>query len=151
MNEYTVNNKLNSPAIRVGVDTGGTFTDFVWLDDLGQLRIDKRLSTPSDPAEAVLAGIERVDMAADGSIVHGSTVATNALLERRGARTVLITTKGFADVLFIGRQNRRDLYALVPQNVKPLVPKKWRLEVSERVTSSGEILIALDCTARHSW
>jgi N-methylhydantoinase A len=133
-----------SPAIRVGVDTGGTFTDFVWLAEDGRISIGKRLSTPADPAEAVLAGIDTHEVAAKALIVHGSTVATNALLERRGARTALITTKGFADVLFIGRQNRADLYALVPQNPEPLVPRSWRFEVKERVTSDGEILLPLD-------
>lgn len=144
MDSVSNDNHSTSPALRVGVDTGGTFTDFVWLDENGQIGINKRLSTPADPAEAVLTGISTLEAATTASIVHGSTVATNALLERRGARTALITTKGFADVLFIGRQNRADLYALVPQNPKPLVPRTWRFEVTERVTSNGEILESLD-------
>lgn len=111
------------------------------------MRISKKLSTPADPSEAVLVGIDSLDAPESSSVVHGSTVATNALLERRGARTALITTAGFADVLFIGRQNRTELYALVPQNPKPLVPRSWRYEVMERVTAEGEILHPLDETS----
>ena len=98
----------------IGIDTGGTFTDFIWLDAAGQLRLHKEPSTPADPSQAVLAGLAAAD-APTADVVHGSTVATNALLQRRGARTALIATAGFADVLAIGRQNRPDLYALVPQ------------------------------------
>jgi N-methylhydantoinase A len=127
----------------IGVDTGGTFTDFVWLDG-NRLRIHKQLSTPADPSQAVLAGLENFKLAADAALVHGSTVATNALLERRGARTALVTTAGFADVLAIGRQNRPDLYALVPQKPPPLVPRAWRLEVKERVSAEGEVLVSLE-------
>lgn len=138
---------LNNADGRLGVDTGGTFTDFVWLDEAGQPQIHKHLSTPQDPAKAVLRGIELLDkdstITAKTAVIHGSTVATNALLERRGARTALITTAGFADVLAIGRQNRPDLYALVPQKPEPLIPTKWRFEVEERVTASGDILVPL--------
>jgi N-methylhydantoinase A len=130
--------------MKSGVDTGGTFTDFVWLAADGRLQIHKQLSTPADPAEAILAGLAGLGVPATAAVVHGSTVATNALLERRGARTALITTAGFADVLAIGRQNRPDLYALVPQKAEPLVPRRWRFEVAERVTAQGEILMPLD-------
>ncbi|MFQ5398924.1 MAG: hydantoinase/oxoprolinase family protein [Anaerolineae bacterium] len=135
---------MTAPARRLGVDTGGTFTDFVWLDGNGRLRIHKQLSTPADPSEAILAGVALLNVPESAAVVHGSTVATNALLERRGARTALITTKGFADVLAIGRQNRPDLYALVPQKPESLVPRRWRFEVTERVTAQGEILIPLE-------
>ena len=128
---------------RIGIDTGGTFTDFVWLDG-GDLRLAKRLSTPNDPARAVLEGVADQQISEATSVVHGSTVATNALLERRGARTALITTSGFADVLAIGRQNRPDLYALVPRRPVPLVPRPWRFEVRERVSARGEILLPLE-------
>lgn len=132
--------------MRTGIDTGGTFTDFVWWD--GQsLRIHKELSTPDDPSRAVLAGIVQLDVPASAGIIHGSTVATNALLERRGARTALITTAGFADVLAIGRQNRPDLYALTPQKPEPLVPRRWRFTVAERVSAAGDILQPLDLEA----
>jgi N-methylhydantoinase A len=129
---------------RIGVDTGGTFTDFVWLEGDGRWRIHKQLSTPADPSQAILGGLAVMAAPAEAAVVHGSTVATNALLERRGARTALITTKGFGDVLAIGRQNRPALYALVPQKPEPLVPKIWRFEVEERVTAEGEILRPLD-------
>ncbi|MCB9009975.1 MAG: hydantoinase/oxoprolinase family protein [Ardenticatenaceae bacterium] len=129
---------------RLGVDTGGTFTDFVWLGANGRYQIHKQLSTPHDPSEAILSGIETMAVPETAVVVHGSTVATNALLERKGARTALITTKGFADVLAIGRQNRPDIYALVPQKPPTLVPAKWRLEVDERITASGEQLRPLN-------
>ncbi len=130
--------------MRLGVDTGGTFTDFVWLDGDGRIQIHKQLSTPDDPARAILAGVREMAVPDTAAIVHGSTVATNALLERRGARTALITTAGFGDVLAIGRQNRPDIYALVPQKPPPLVPRQWRFEVQERVTAAGDVLIPLD-------
>lgn len=129
---------------RLGIDTGGTFTDFVWLDEAGQFQIHKQLSTPHDPSESILTGIELLRVGDEAAVIHGSTVATNALLERRGARTALITTAGFADILAIGRQNRPDLYALVPQKPEPLVPTEWRFEVRERVTAEGENLTPLE-------
>ena len=131
---------------RLGVDTGGTFTDFVWLDEDGRYQIHKQLSTPQDPSEAILMGMATMAVPETAVVVHGSTVATNALLERKGARTALITTKGFADVLAIGRQNRPDIYALVPQKPPPLVPAAWRFEVEERVTATGEIVWPLNLT-----
>ena len=130
--------------MRIGIDTGGTFTDFVQIDAAGQLQIYKQLSTPADPSRAILAGIAALNYPDSAPIVHGSTVATNALLERRGARTALITTAGFEDVLAIGRQNRPDIYALVPQKPAPLVPDGWRFGLVERVTAAGEILTALN-------
>ena len=129
---------------KIGIDTGGTFTDFVWLAENGRFHIHKQLSTPQDPAVAILSGIHLHHIPATTEVIHGTTVATNALLERRGARTALITTQGFADLLAIGRQNRPDLYALVPQKPTPLIPKQWRFEVVERVTAQGEILHPLD-------
>lgn len=128
----------------LGVDTGGTFTDFVWIGGDGRLYIHKQLSTPADPSQAVLAGVEFLAIPSSAAVVHGSTVATNALLERRGARTALITTAGFGDVLEIGRQNRPDIYALVPQKPSPLVPRHWRFEAHERITAQGEVLISLE-------
>jgi N-methylhydantoinase A len=128
---------------KLGVDTGGTFTDFVWVDPAGQLHLHKQRSTPHNPAEAILAGITHHQLPPTMAVIHGSTVATNAILERRGAKTALITTRGFKDVLAIGRQNRPDLYALVPARPEPFVPSQWRLEVTERVTAAGEVLIPL--------
>ena len=97
---------------RIGIDTGGTFTDLLLLED-GVLQAVKVASTPEDPSAAVMEGLVRLGQA--GEIIHGSTVGTNALLERRGARTALVTTKGFADVLEIGRQARPHLYQLEPR------------------------------------
>jgi N-methylhydantoinase A len=129
----------------LGVDIGGTFTDFVLVDQNGRTRVHKRLSTPDDPSRALLDGVSELDLpvgdAAD--LVHGSTIATNALLERKGARTALVTTRGFADVLQIGRQTRPDLYELHPRKPKPLVPSEWRFEVTERVAADGTVLIPL--------
>ncbi|MCC6187934.1 MAG: hydantoinase/oxoprolinase family protein [Anaerolineales bacterium] len=135
--------------MRLGVDIGGTFTDFVLIDEAGRVRLHKRPTTPADPAAAVLAGVDALGFPSDpaAQVIHGSTIATNALLERRGARTALITTAGFADVLEIGRQNRPDLYALVPQRPPPLVPRQWRFELPERVSAQGEVLLPLDPAA----
>ncbi|GIK58525.1 MAG: hydantoinase/oxoprolinase family protein [Chloroflexi bacterium] len=130
--------------VRLGVDTGGTFTDFVWVGADGRVQIHKQLSTPHDPSAAILQGIDVLHVPEGTAVVHGSTVATNALLERRGARTALITTKGFADVLEIGRQNRPDIYALVPQKPPPLVPRYWRFELDERITAQGDVLRPLN-------
>ena len=129
---------------RLGVDTGGTFTDFLWLDEDGRLQAYKQLSSPDDPAQAILSGIQLLGVPQDASVVHGSTVATNALLERRGAQTALITTAGFADILAIGRQNRPGLYDLVPRKPEPLIPREWRFEVDERVTAQGVVRTPLD-------
>lgn len=128
----------------LGVDIGGTFTDFVLMDDTGRVRLHKRLTSPADPARSFMEGVRELHLPVEALVVHGSTIATNALLERRGARTALITTEGFADVLEIGRQNRPDLYALVPRRPPPLVPREWRFELRERVTAQGEILIPLN-------
>ncbi len=131
-----------TPAL-LGVDIGGTFTDFVLIRD-GALEIHKRPSTPDDPARALLQGIDHLQAPLQAEVIHGSTIATNALLERRGARTALITTAGFADVLEIGRQDRPELYALAPIKVPPLVPADLRFEVHERVSAAGSILLPLD-------
>jgi len=128
----------------IGIDTGGTFTDFIWVDEAGRLRLHKEPSSPDDPARAVLDGLAASGAPDGAGVVHGSTVATNALLQRRGAPTALIATAGFADVLEIGRQDRPDLYALVPHKPPPLVPREWRFEVRERIGADGEIVTPLD-------
>ena len=129
----------------IGVDVGGTFTDFVAADTSGELRSWKVLSTPQDPAIAVFEGLKEF-LATGGAhvITHGSTVATNALLERKGARTALITTRGFEDVIEIGRQTRPSLYDLNVQKPAPLVPSELRFGVRERIGAEGEIVEALD-------
>ena len=121
--------------MRAGVDTGGTFTDFVFWDGR-TCRTHKTRSTPDDPARAILAGLE----APAAEIVHGSTVATNALLERRGARTALVTTAGFEDLLEIGRQNRARLYDWFDPGRIPLVPAELRFGLEERVAYDGAVL-----------
>ena len=137
------------PNLRIGIDIGGTFTDFVIYDpDSGQINTFKLLSTPGDPAEAVLEGLRRIvspNHEQSGlSIVHGSTVATNALLERKGASTALVATRGFRDVLEIRRQNRPSLYDFSIDPPVPLVSEHLRFEVDERVDQSGQVLVALD-------
>lgn len=132
--------------IRLGVDIGGTFTDFVFSDPEGRnIRSFKLLSTPEEPAQAVLDGLDFINRQygielGELTIIHGSTVATNALLERKGARTALITTQGFRDVLQIGRQNRPSLYDFSVDPPAPLVPEHLRLEISERIDHRGNIL-----------
>jgi N-methylhydantoinase A len=125
------------------VDVGGTFTDLVYFDG-GEVRIFKLLSTRADPSVALLDGLDALAVAPDAVVCHGTTVATNALLEHRGARTALITTRGFRDVLAIGRQTRPSLYRLsFPPRWLP-VPDELRFEVDERVSSAGEVLAPLD-------
>src|SRR5689334_13448510 len=132
----------------MGVDTGGTFTDFVFEQD-GHIQLFKLPSTPSDPSLAILQGLEkicseiRVQLSA-AAVVHGTTVGTNALLQRRGAKTALITTKGFEDVLVIGRQARPELYNLDAVKPHPLVTDDLRFGVTERVVASGEVLQPFD-------
>ncbi len=121
--------------MRIGVDSGGTFTDFViWHD--GKLSSFKLRSRPSAPDEVIAEGVSTLDSA---DLVHGSTVATNALLERKGARTAFIATQGFADLLEIGRQNRDRLYDLTPGPRNLLIPRDLCFEVAERVLAGGII------------
>jgi N-methylhydantoinase A len=125
---------------RAGVDVGGTFTDVVALRD-GELQLGKVPSTPRDQSEGVIAGISaaHVDLAGLDAFAHGMTVATNALLERRGARLALVTTHGFRDVIEIGRQARADLYDLTRHRPPPLVPRELRFTVKERMGPDGVI------------
>ena len=128
-------------SLSIGIDIGGTFTDFVVYDhDAGAVNTFKVLSTPADPAQAVLEGLRRLSPAAGQTVVHGSTVATNALLERKGACTAFITTRGFRDVLQIGRQTRRNLYDWFSGGVPALVPQDRCLEVQERLDHRGRVL-----------
>jgi N-methylhydantoinase A/oxoprolinase/acetone carboxylase beta subunit len=130
--------------IRIGVDTGGTFTDLVLLTDHG-LTVHKVRSTPDDPARAILAGIaELTGGVAGADVVHGSTVATNALLERKGARVALVTTAGFEDVLRIGRQTRRALYDFLVADRRPLVDADLVFGIPERMTAQGDVLEPID-------
>ncbi|PZW51153.1 N-methylhydantoinase A [Humitalea rosea] len=136
---------------RIGVDVGGTFTDFVLHDSARALvATGKRLTTPDDPSEAIIAGVKRLleetGLAAGDlhSIVHGTTLVTNTIIERTGAKVGLLTTQGFRDVIEIGRETRYDLYDLFIEAPPTLVPRHRRLEVPERIDVSGEILLPLD-------
>ncbi|HZA25594.1 MAG TPA: hydantoinase/oxoprolinase family protein, partial [Dehalococcoidia bacterium] len=122
----------------VGIDVGGTFTDIAVLKD-GHLIVHKLPSTPDDPSRGITQGISEVG-AQDADFVHGSTVATNALLEGKGGRTALVTTLGFEDVLEIGRQNRSELYNLNLDRPQPLAPWELRFGLPERVDYTGAIL-----------
>jgi N-methylhydantoinase A len=129
--------------VRVGIDTGGTFTDFVY-QAARHFRIFKVASTPDDPSRAIAAGLQRITNEIGGAItievVHGTTVGTNALLQRRGARTALVTTAGFEDVIEIGRQARPELYNLNAIKPSPLVASDLRFGVAERVVATGEVI-----------
>ncbi len=135
-------------SVRVGVDTGGTFTDFVFQAK-GRLHVFKLASTPDDPSRAITEGLKRISEETGArlrhfAVVHGTTVGTNALLERRGARTALITTAGFEDALEIGRQARPELYNLNAIKPLPLVPDELRFGVNERVSASGDVIEPLN-------
>jgi len=133
--------------MRLGVDTGGTFTDFVLIDDDGGIRVHKVASTPAAPERAILQGLAELGIDAHPlAMVHGSTVATNAILEGTGARTAFITSHGFGDTLTIGRQARAHLYDLQPPQVSPPVPAELCLECGGRLTPAGETLEALSDT-----
>jgi N-methylhydantoinase A len=121
----------------LGVDTGGTFTDLV-LATRGGLRVEKLASTPADPARAVLEGIAQMGCADLARVVHGTTVALNALLTGRVARTAIVTQRGFQDLIEIGRQDRPDLYALHPLKTPELVPRELRFEIDSRVWPDPE-------------
>jgi N-methylhydantoinase A len=138
-------------SVRVGVDTGGTFTDFVFQSKEG-LRLFKLASTPADPSRAIIEGLQRIARETGAAleeieVIHGTTVGTNALLERRGARAALVTTAGFEDVLAIGRQARPSLYDLNARHSPPLIPENLRFGVRERVSSDGEVLEELSARA----
>lgn len=131
----------------IGVDTGGTFTDFIYKDKSG-VRVHKALSTPDNPSRAVIQGLGHIAQQTcvgnslervGASIAHGSTVATNAILERKGVRTALVTNAGFEDVIEIGRQNREDLYDLHYRRPEQVIPREMRFGAPGRVTSTGEI------------
>ena len=131
--------------LSVGIDAGGTFTDFVFFDGK-EISVNKVPSTPRDPSIAVLKGLQShpVEFSRISEIIHGTTVATNALLEREGAKTCLVTTKGFEDVIEIRRQNREKLYDLSWNPETPLVPSELRFGVSERTDYRGCVLVSPD-------
>ncbi|OGA17193.1 MAG: hydantoinase [Betaproteobacteria bacterium RIFCSPLOWO2_12_FULL_65_110] len=139
--------------MRIGIDVGGTFTDFVLLDDAtGETRTYKCLTTPRDPSDAMEEGIRGLErqvpdcMGRVEEIIHGTTLVINAIIERKGARTGLITTRGFRDVLELGREIRYAAYDAFAEMPEPLVPRERRLEVDERLRADGSVLTALDET-----
>src|SRR5215831_2800696 len=137
-----------SARARIGVDIGGTFTDLVLLLGGRVAAVGKALTTPSDPSVAVAEGVAallaEVDPAGVGEVVHGTTLVANALIERRGARTCLVTTRGARDVLAIRREHRYDLYDLFLELPEPLVPRRLRWEADERVLADGTVDRPLD-------
>ncbi len=133
---YTHKSKAPS---RIAVDTGGTFTDCVWIE-CGQLRMVKVFSTPEDPSQSIADAISRSGCSGEIVLLHGTTVGTNSLLERKGTRVAFVTTAGFEDTIEIGRQARPRLYDLTFQRVPPLVERGMRFGVRERVSCDGEVL-----------
>ncbi|MCW3477235.1 hydantoinase B/oxoprolinase family protein [Limobrevibacterium gyesilva] len=132
---------------RIGFDIGGTFTDFILYDgEAGTVRLHKRLTTPHDPSEAALIGLEElvamggIGLSAVCEIVHGTTLVTNAVIERKGAKLGLITTRGFRDLLEMGTEQRYDIYDLFLGFPDPFVPRNMRLEVAERMDRDGEVV-----------
>lgn len=138
---------------RLGCDIGGTFTDFVVVDDTsGRMQVFKCLTTPRDPSEAVEHGVREMAAAVPGlvkgldEVIHGTTLVINAIIERKGSPTGLITTKGFRDALELGREKRYDTYDIFAEYAPPLVPRPLRLEIDERIAANGRVLKALDAT-----
>ncbi len=145
---------MTKGSYRLGCDIGGTFTDFVLLDDAtGEIRVNKCLTTPGDPSDAVEQGIRELEDQVAGfmpdltEVIHGTTLVINSIIERKGAPTALITTRGFRDVLELGREIRYAPYDIFAEFPQPLVPRQMRLEVDERVRSDGTVLQPLDETS----
>jgi 5-oxoprolinase (ATP-hydrolysing)/N-methylhydantoinase A len=141
----------NGQRWRVGFDVGGTFTDFILYDvEIGRVTLHKRLTTPHDPSEAALQGLEElmamsgIEFADVGQMVHGTTLVTNAIIERKGAKLGLITTEGFRDILEMGTEQRYDIYDLFLRFPQPLVSRDRRREVSERIDRDGQIVTPLN-------
>jgi N-methylhydantoinase A len=142
---------MDAGRYRAGVDIGGTFTDLLLLDEhTGEMVIGKILTTPGDPSVAVIQGLQallaerQLDPATVAATIHGTTLITNAIIERKGAKTGLITTQGFRDALEIGREKRYDIYDIFLENPEPLVPRALRREVGERLDETGRVLMPLN-------
>jgi len=145
------NGNKSAPNYRVGVDIGGTFTDLILVETAtGAITVGKALTTPVDPSEAVETvlrdALERAGVTPSQleNVIHGTTLVTNSLIERKGSKTALLTTKGFRDAVEIAREHRYDLYDIFLEMPKPLVPRYLRLEVDERVLATGEVIKAPD-------
>ena len=142
---------MDNSSYRLGCDIGGTFTDFVLVnDETGEFEINKCLTTPADPSDAVEEGVRGLLEQVPGfmpridEIIHGTTLVINAIIERKGAKTALITTQGFRDVLELGREIRYDAYDIFAEYPEPLVPRSLRREVNERITADGRVIAKLD-------
>ena len=142
---------MNKSTFRLGCDIGGTFTDFVLVnDETGAFQTHKCLTTPSDPSNAVEEGIRQLEKYVPGvmphidEFIHGTTLVINAIIERKGAKTGLMTTKGFRDVLELGREIRYDAYDIFSEYPEPLVARPLRKEIDERITSDGRVLTSID-------
>jgi N-methylhydantoinase A len=133
--------KVVPQSVHIAVDTGGTFTDCVWREH-GKLKVLKVFSTPADPSQAIVEALEKIGGRSPVILLHGTTVGTNTLLQRKGARVALVTTAGFEDAIEIGRQARPKLYDLFFDRIEPLVPAELRFGLRERTTSDGKILQA---------
>ena len=129
----------SKPLLRVAVDTGGTFTDCVWME-AGRMRMLKVFSTPKDPSRAIVDAIGRIGHKGPVLLLHGTTVGTNTLLERKGARVAFVTTAGFEDSIEIGRQARPKLYDFFFERVPQLVTPELRFGVEERTSPEGKSL-----------
>jgi N-methylhydantoinase A len=133
--------------IRAGAEVGGTFTDLIWIDEQGEIRTWKVPTTPGDPSDGVIAGLTEAlgsELAALSVLVHGSTVATNAVIERTGCRAGLVTTSGFRDLLATQRQLRENVYSIVSRKPEPLIPLARTVEANERIDFRGEVQTPLD-------
>ena len=134
----------------LGIDIGGTFTDFILVDsEKGLAALHKVSSTPNNQSIGTQQGLElfkekSIELSNLDVVVHGTTVATNAILEQKGVKTALVATVGFTDVIEIGRQNRSNLYSFYPKRVDPLIPRELRFGISERLDSEGNIVVPLD-------
>ena len=134
-------------AIKIGVEVGGTFTDLVWMDEAGRVRTHKVPSTPVDPSGGVIRGLDEAlegKFAALSQLFHGSTVATNAVIERKGCRAAFVATQGFRDLLVLQRQLRPNVYAVACRKAEPLIPLSRTAEVPERMDASGAVIEPLD-------
>jgi N-methylhydantoinase A len=138
---------MRSEQRRIGVDIGGTFTDLVVLEPDGDLRVEKVPTTPEDQSQGFIHALDRATFEPDTEIVHGTTVGTNAILERRGAATALITTAGFRDVLELGNQERSRIWDLGYVKTPPLIPRECCLEITERLDVHGNVVTPLETEA----
>src|ERR1700704_4822013 len=130
---------IRTQPLHIAIDTGGTFTDCVWVEH-GQVRMLKVFSTPSDPSQAIVEALAKIGQRPATVLLHGTTVGTNTLLQRKGARVALVTTAGFEDAIEIGRQARPKLYDFFFDRIEPLVERGMRFGVKERIGAEGQVI-----------